>query len=150
MSERLGPMTFGKRNGQVFLGRDFGHERDYSENIATAIDEEVSEIISKQYSRVKELLLAHRPHLNAIVKVLLEKETLDRAEVEAIMDEVNRKLAAGEDPDSSSPDSPDNDSNSNEPPAVIVTREEEKVPVKETKPERDGGDSSPGLTPKFA
>ena len=50
MSDKLGPMTFGKRNDHVFLGRDFGHERDYSENIATVIDQEVSDLISAQYT----------------------------------------------------------------------------------------------------
>ncbi|MBS1991596.1 MAG: ATP-dependent zinc metalloprotease FtsH [Cyanobacteria bacterium SZAS LIN-3] len=96
MSDKLGPMTFGKRNDHVFLGRDFGHERDYSENIAQLIDQEVSDLVSSQYNRVKEAIMSHRPHMDAIVKELLEKETLDRKEVDAIMDEVNRKLAAGE------------------------------------------------------
>ncbi len=147
MSERLGPMTFGKRHEQVFLGRDFGHERDYGENIATAIDEEVSEIISGQYARVKELLLTHRPHMDALVKALLEKETLDKKEVDAILEEVNRRLALGEDP--TSPSSSDNDRQ--EPPsAVIVTREEEKQPVMKESQNDGGGDASPGLTPKFA
>ncbi|HEY9871122.1 MAG TPA: hypothetical protein V6D08_18290, partial [Candidatus Obscuribacterales bacterium] len=95
MSERLGPMTFGKRYDHVFLGRDFGHDRDYGEHVATIIDEEVRQIITSQYEAVKALLLKHRPHMDAIVKVLLEKETLDVKEVEAIMEEVDRQLAAG-------------------------------------------------------
>src|SRR4029453_5647045 len=96
MSDRLGPMTFGKRYDHVFLGRDFGHDRDYGEHVATIIDEEVRRIISEQYEIVKDLLLKHRPHMDAIVKVLLEKETLDVKEVDAIMAEVNRKLAEGD------------------------------------------------------
>jgi len=96
MSDRLGPMTFGKRYDHVFLGRDFGHDRDYGEHVATIIDEEVRRIISEQYDIVKDLLLKHRPHMDAIVKVLLEKETLDVKEVDAIMAEVDRKLAEGE------------------------------------------------------
>ena len=98
MSEKLGPMTFGKRNDQPFMGRDFGHERDYSENIAQLIDQEVSDLISSQYTRVKDAILNHRPHMDAIVKELLEKETLDRKDVDAIMDEVNRQLAGGVSP----------------------------------------------------
>jgi cell division protease FtsH len=98
MSQRLGPMTFGRRNDQPFMGRDFGHERDYGENIATVIDEEVSDMISTQYTRVKEILVKHRPHMDAIVKILLEKETLDKAEVDAIVEEINRKIANGENP----------------------------------------------------
>jgi len=98
MSERLGPMTFGRRNDQPFMGRDFGHDRDYGENIATVIDEEVSDMISTQYNRVKEILVKYRPHMNAVVKALLEKETLDKAEVDAIIEEINRRIANGEDP----------------------------------------------------
>ncbi|MBA3857642.1 MAG: cell division protein FtsH [Cyanobacteria bacterium PR.3.49] len=107
MSDRLGPMTFGKRHEQVFLGRDFGHERDYGENIATIIDEEVTKLVTDQHNRVRELLVKYRPHMDAIVKVLLEKETLDRKEVDAIMAEVDRRVAAGlppvEDPPNISP-----------------------------------------------
>ncbi len=98
MSERLGPMTFGRRNDQPFMGRDFGHDRDYGENIATVIDEEVSDMISTQYNRVKQILVQHRPHMDAVVKALLEKETLDKAEVDAIIEEINRKIANGEEP----------------------------------------------------
>lgn len=103
MSDRLGPLTFGKRNEHVFLGKDFGHERDYGESIATIIDEEVSSLISDQHEKVRNLLIKYRPHMDAIVKVLLEKETLDRPEVDAIMEDVERRLAAGEDPTSFGP-----------------------------------------------
>jgi cell division protease FtsH len=91
MSERLGPMTFGKRNEHVFLGRDFGHERDYGERVAEIIDEEVKLIITAQYNRVKELLLKYQDHMHAIVKVLLEKETLDANEFAAIVRKVNQE-----------------------------------------------------------
>lgn len=89
MSERLGPMTFGKRNEHVFLGRDFGHERDYGERVAEVIDEEVKRIITEQYERVKSLLLKYRDHMDEIVKVLLDKETLDGQEFGAIVKRVN-------------------------------------------------------------
>lgn len=92
MSDRLGPMTFGKRNEHIFLGRDFGHERDYGERVASIIDEEVTRIITDQYARVKELITKYRPHMNAIVKVLLEKETLDSAEFDQILNQVNQEL----------------------------------------------------------
>jgi cell division protease FtsH len=90
MSDRLGPLTFGKRNEHVFLGRDFGHERDYSEEVATAIDGELRRIITEQYSRVKDLIENHRDHMKALVDVLLEKETLDAAEFDAILKRVNK------------------------------------------------------------
>ncbi|MCA9802133.1 MAG: AAA family ATPase, partial [Cyanobacteria bacterium HKST-UBA02] len=143
MSDRLGPMTFGKRHEHVFLGRDFGHERDYGENIATIIDEEVSGIVSEQYTRVKELLIKHRPHMDAVVKVLLEKETLDRAEVDAILDEVNKRLAAGEDPSSLTP--PPDESGGGE--KLSISTDEKEAVVKD---KEEGDDKTPEWKPKFA
>ena len=136
-------MTFGKRNEHVFLGRDFGHERDYSENVATIIDEEVTNIVNERYSKVKELLLKYRPHMNAIVKVLLEKETLDRAEVDAIMAEVDRLLAAGEDPTLPDNFTPPSSPTAEDPEAKIAIKtEEEEAP--------SGDDIKPEWKPKFA
>jgi cell division protease FtsH len=106
MSDRLGPMTFGKRHEQVFLGRDFGHERDYGENIQAIIDEEVSKLVTEQHQRVRDLLVQYRPHMDAIVKVLLDKETLDKKEVDAIMEEVDRRVAAGLPPVDDPPETP--------------------------------------------
>lgn len=91
MSERLGPITFGKRSEHTFLGRDFGQERDYGDRVAEIIDEEVKRIISEQYERVKELLQKYKDHMHEIVKVLLEKETLDRQEFAAIVKRVNQE-----------------------------------------------------------
>lgn len=145
MSDKLGPQTFGKRNEHVFLGRDFGHERDYSENVASIIDDEVSNIVSEQYTRVKELLSAHRPHMDAIVRVLLEKETLERSEVDAIIAEVNRRLANNEPLDPSPMDEPPAP-----PPSSVSTEEEEnKIKIKNVKPESDDG-PPPELKPSFA
>ncbi len=106
MSDRLGPMTFGKRHEQVFLGRDFGHERDYGENIQAIIDEEVSKLVTEQHQKVKDLLVQHRPHMDAIVKVLLDKETLDKKEVDAIMAEVDRRVSMGLPPVDDPPETP--------------------------------------------
>ena len=149
MSDRLGPMTFGKRHDHVFLGREFGHERDYGENIATIIDEEVTRIVSDNYTRVKDLLLKHRPHMDAIVKVLLEKETLDAKDVDAIIQEVNRNS------DTTMPTSgTGNDSGITPPPSYVlddgklVLKESDKIEVEKKKDEPP--ESSPGLTPKFA
>jgi cell division protease FtsH len=144
MSDRLGPMTFGKRHEQVFLGREFGHERDYGEGVATIIDDEVKKLVMEQYQRVKETLLQYRPHMDEIVKVLLEKETLDRKEVDAIIAEVNRRLGLSD-------DVPKGDDDSAPPPAYTILDDgkvviEEKEKVKNDKPEQSSG----GLTPKFA
>jgi cell division protease FtsH len=146
MSEKLGPLTFGKRHEQVFLGREFGHERDYGEKIATTIDEEVTRIVSEQYERVKELVSKHKPHMDAIVAVLLEKETLDKREVDAIMDEVNRKLGLA-------PETKDDDSGTASPPPTSISLDGGKVTISPIppKPEKEPPqDPSPGLTPKFA
>jgi cell division protease FtsH len=144
MSDRLGPMTFGRRNDHVFLGRDFGHERDYGENVATIIDEEVKRLINDNYTRVRELLLKYRPHMDAIVEVLLEKETLDVKEVDAIIEEVNRKQGLDMPTSGTSRD----DSGPKPPPSIVL--DDGKVVLKESEAKQDPPDTSPGLTPKFA
>lgn len=147
MSDKLGPQTFGKRHEHVFLGRDFGHERDYGENIATIIDEEVSSIVGEQYCRVKDLLSKHRPHMDAVVRVLLEKETLDRSEVDAIIAEVNHKLAAGEDLGPSPMDD-----TPTPPPSSVSSDGGESSKIKLPPQSVEAGDDGPPpeLKPKFA
>ncbi|MDD3594380.1 MAG: ATP-dependent zinc metalloprotease FtsH [Candidatus Gastranaerophilales bacterium] len=88
MSEKMGTITYGKSNEHVFMGRDFGHSKDYSEDVAAAIDAEVKEIVDTQYNLAKTLLSENRDILEAVVKVLLEKETLDDSEVVEIMEDV--------------------------------------------------------------
>ena len=86
MSERLGPLRFGRRHGSPFLGRDgFSEERDYSEEVAQIIDEEVRAIIDHNYKRAAELLEANRVVLESITEVLMEKETIDRDEFLRLM-----------------------------------------------------------------
>jgi cell division protease FtsH len=86
MSETLGPRTFGTNNGTVFLGRELGEQRDYSEQAAEEIDNEVHRILQNAYNRAKDLLTEHREKLENLVKILLEEETLDRTAFEAIME----------------------------------------------------------------
>lgn len=85
MSEKLGTISYGKKNEHVFLGRDFGTERNYSEEVAAAIDEEVKSIIQERYQYAKQVLTENRHIMDEIVKVLLERETLDKEEVEEII-----------------------------------------------------------------
>ncbi len=145
MSDKLGPMTFGKRHEQVFLGREFGHERDYGEGVAAIIDEEVKRLVMEQYQRVKDTLLQHRPHMDEIVKVLLEKETLDRKEVLAIIAEVNQKLGIVN-------DVPYRSSDGDPPPPVLSSLDDGKIVIEEKEKEKvdKPEQSSGGLTPKFA
>ncbi len=85
MSDELGPMTYGQRQDQVFLGRDIAREPDYSEEVASAIDREVRDIVTEQYQRAKELLNHRRVTLNRLALALMEKETLLADELKAIV-----------------------------------------------------------------
>ena len=80
MSEKLGNLTYGKSQEHVFMGRDFGHQRDYSEQVAFEIDEEVKNIIDKQYDLVIRLLTENRDALDALSHELLEKETMEASD----------------------------------------------------------------------
>ena len=84
MTERLGAIRYGKEQGEVFLGRDMGHTRDYSEEVAAAIDEEVRAFIEAAHQEAYEALVTNRDVLDALVLELLEKETLDKAQIEAV------------------------------------------------------------------
>ncbi|HDI79276.1 MAG TPA: ATP-dependent metallopeptidase FtsH/Yme1/Tma family protein [Desulfobacteraceae bacterium] len=85
MSEELGPLTFGKKEEQIFLGREIAQHRDYSERTAQRIDEEVKRIVMDAYNRAKRLLEENINALNMLAKTLLEKETLDGAEIDKIL-----------------------------------------------------------------
>jgi cell division protease FtsH len=85
MSEKLGPLTFGKKEGQVFLGRDLARERDFSEEVAAAIDQEERDIINQCYDRAKQILSENRDTLVLIAETLLEKETIKADELERLI-----------------------------------------------------------------
>ena len=87
MSEKLGPMTFGKKEEEIFLGRDFTQKVDYSENTAIEIDAEIRRIIQESYQRAKDLLKKNLDVLHKIAETLLEKEVLDGSEIDAIVRE---------------------------------------------------------------
>jgi len=87
MSERLGPLTFGKKEEQIFLGREIAQHRDYSEDTAIKIDEEVRKIVMDNYERAKKLLSENLDLLHRLAKALLDKEVLDNNEIEKIINE---------------------------------------------------------------
>ena len=93
MSEKLGNLAYGKSQDHVFMGRDFGHSRDYSEEIAAEIDEEVQRIVKEQYELAKTLLIDNRDMLDTISHKLLEMETLDEKEFVELMDQVKNARA---------------------------------------------------------
>jgi cell division protease FtsH len=94
MSETLGPRTFGTNNGAVFLGRELGEQRDYSEQAAEEIDNEVRRILQNAYVRAKNILTENRDKIEKLVSVLLEQETLDRGQFEALMNDAPMSLGA--------------------------------------------------------
>jgi cell division protease FtsH len=85
MSERLGHLTIGRRHNQVFLGRDIAEERNYSEDTAKLVDEEVKKIIDECYGIAKSKLTENKDKLDLLAKRLMEKETLDEAEVRELL-----------------------------------------------------------------
>jgi cell division protease FtsH len=85
MSEKLGPLTFGKKDEEIFLGRDFGSRRDFSEQVALEIDKEVKRLVVEAYERTTRMLTEHIHTLRAIAEALLEKEVLDGIEIEEIV-----------------------------------------------------------------
>ena len=87
MSEKLGPMTFGKKEEQIFLGRDFTQQQDYSESTAVEIDMEVRRIIQECYNRAREILTTNMDVLHRMARELLEKEVLDGAEIDLLVKE---------------------------------------------------------------
>ena len=85
MSDKLGPLAYGKKEEQIFLGREIAQHRDYSEHTAIEIDEEVKRIVSDNYERAKKLINDRKETLDKLTKALLEKETLDGPEIDAIV-----------------------------------------------------------------
>ena len=85
MSDRLGPVSLKKEEGEVFLGRDITRQRQYSDQTARDIDEEVFAIIKKAHIRTKDLIATHRAVLDAMANMLLEKETITSADIDALL-----------------------------------------------------------------
>ncbi len=94
MSERLGPLTFGKKDEQIFLGREIARHKDYSEKTAEDIDIEVKNIVMNAYMDSKKLLQENFDILDAVAKRLLVKETIDGQEIDVIINETNDKRVA--------------------------------------------------------
>src|SRR5437773_2179308 len=85
MSDELGPLTFGKKDEEIFLGREIATRRDYSEEIALKIDSEVKRLVTENYERAKRMLRDNMAALKALAEALLEKEVLEAAEIDQII-----------------------------------------------------------------
>jgi len=91
MSENLGPRTYGEKEEMIFLGREIHEQRDYSEKIAEQIDKEISHFIEQAVREAKGIIISKKEYLKKVVKVLLEKETLEREEFEKIVGKKERE-----------------------------------------------------------
>jgi len=88
MSDRLGPVRYGHPESQVFLGRDYARGQEMSDQVAAAIDDEIRKLINQAHEEARQIITTHRPALDRIAEVLLEKETVDGAEVAEIFSDV--------------------------------------------------------------
>jgi cell division protease FtsH len=100
MSE-LGPLTFGKKEEQIFLGREIAQHRDFSEDTAIKIDQAVKQIVSEQYDRAKQIIEDNRDTMIRLAESLLERETLDGVQI--------RRIVAGLSVDDDQPPTPKDD-----------------------------------------
>ena len=124
MSDKMGPLTYGTKDEQVFLGKDFSSQKNFSDQTAKLIDQEVKTLVMDGYTRATELLKNNRDILEAMAQALLERETLDAKEI--------KELLAGNDI------SDDEDSGSTQ------KIESDKLPVDKEKPESDTGEGLMG------
>jgi cell division protease FtsH len=92
MSDTIGPRTLGQKPGEVFLGRDFSSQPDYSDAVAFEIDQEVRQLIDEAHDVALEILTQHRDKLDALAALLIERETLDREDVEGFFADIERRV----------------------------------------------------------
>jgi cell division protease FtsH len=90
MTQRLGAIKLGISDSQPFLGRDYGHQRDYSENVAAIVDGEIREMIENAHQEAFDILVANRETLDRLVEELLENETLNKEEIAAVFKKVKK------------------------------------------------------------
>jgi cell division protease FtsH len=112
MSERLGPRTFGRKEEMVFLGREISEQRNYSEKVAEEIDEEVRHIIDRAYHTAKQVLTDHRDKLEEVVQRILEEETIEGEDLNALL-----SAPVGQAPPPKAPEPPAGTPEKEEPPA---------------------------------
>ena len=143
MSEKLGPIAFGKDNDEVFIGKDYNHVRNYSEAVASMIDKEVESIILAAYKRTEEILRAHLDKLHAVAAALVEREKIDAEEFNLLMEGKELPpMKKSEPPKTKSPETADG-----EPAAKDAEADSAEAPNGETAdpaeaPDTDSADAS--------
>jgi cell division protease FtsH len=103
MSDVLGPLTFGKKEEAIFLGREIAQHRDYSEQTAQTIDREIRDVVERNYRRAREIITSKLQILHELAKALLEYETIDGEEVDRIVNGLKIERPAADTSDTSSP-----------------------------------------------
>jgi cell division protease FtsH len=107
MSERLGPRVFGHDRGQPFLGREFSAEPDYSDEIAREIDDEIRRVVEEAHQTAKDVLSDYRERLEGISRILLERETIDAEQFEALLGGASEDEVFGDEDQPSAPEEPE-------------------------------------------
>lgn len=137
MSEKLGPQAFGDANHEVFLGRDFSANADYSPEVAYEIDKEVRRLIDEAYETARRILTERRVQLDLMADVLIERETVDKEELEALLDDKwDEFLAEEAAAQASNPDVSEDE--------TVETPAEDLVAAE---PKRPGREEAPGAPP---
>ena len=98
MSDKIGPLKFGKKDEEVFLGRDYSQQKNYSEEKSILIDQEISAFVKNAESNADKILLNYKHQLDDIAKVLLEKETISGDEMRNIIEGVAEEEPIAEEP----------------------------------------------------
>ncbi len=124
MSEEMGPLTFGKQEEQIFLGREISQRHDYSENTAMQIDTEVKKIVLHSYQQAKDVLQEHPEALTRLAETLLEYETLDFDDIKAVIkgEKISKDIKP-ESPDTPAPEEKDKDEEKPSLPSLINPKE---------------------------
>jgi cell division protease FtsH len=106
MSESLGPLTFGQKEEQIFLGKELTRHRDYSERTAIMIDDEIRGLVTTNYERAHKIIMDHEQTVRKIAEALLERETLNAVQIETIIE--GKDLPKLESPPDQPPTEPQN------------------------------------------
>jgi cell division protease FtsH len=133
MSEKLGPQTFGDASHEVFLGRDFSANADYSPEVAHEIDQEIARLIDDGYEKARAILTEREPQLNLMAAVLIERETVDREELSALLEDRWDEFLVQE-----AANAPSGDSD------VVATEPEVEEPAEPSEP---AGNEPPPMAP---
>ena len=95
MNEKLGPMLYGKGSNEVFLGRDYGRQQDYSDEVASSIDDEVRKLLNDAHIIAGKILKKFKKQMDAMVKLLIEKETINKDEVAEVFKSIKKVKIQG-------------------------------------------------------